>query len=288
MGDGWSWGAHLYEEDDVEATDMFEQHKKVNRSMEEQLTPEHEDHLVAETIGGTSRSAKPYRPGMYDKHPPVPDMNGYCAQTVTDENGNEKRCDLWQENEIHQSIDHAQLKSRSANVKHVLDKQQVAGFDGRVGMYPPHPYQGMKGLIGGSCQVCGGPATNPVHNAATTAVPKSQVLNAIQQPAVYMEATGPRSANYEFLNIPTEQANYIVREILPDMLNRFLAKNKDYGEPDAAMDLGPKAEFVRLWNKVLKLRRALWEGEELEFEQADEIIDDLLGHLLLARFGLSR
>ncbi|QHB37485.1 hypothetical protein SEA_AIKOY__81 [Mycobacterium phage Aikoy] len=145
------------------------------------------------------------------------------------------------------------------------------------------------------CVVCGMPQHDSIHvpieeklkNMTVVDDAKNAAAKVLQQPVVYMEATGERSVNYEFLNIPTEQATVIVRDILPDILNRFLAKNRDYGEPSPGNDLGPKAEFVRLWNKVLKLRRALWEDEALEFEQVDEIIDDLVGHLLLARFGLS-
>lgn len=107
----------------------------------------------------------------------------------------------------------------------------------------------------------------------------------LSRPVVYAEVTGDRSVNYEFLNLTTQQSIEIVRYLLPVILNRFLAKNRDYG--DGFLNLGPKAEFVRMANKFGKLKQALWDGQDLEFEQVDEIIDDLIGHLLLARLGLS-
>lgn len=109
-------------------------------------------------------------------------------------------------------------------------------------------------------------------------------LKIVGAPTVFVERIGERAATYEFMNLPTEQAVTIVWEVLPDMLERFLAKNKDYG--DDQVNLGPKAEFVRIANKFGKLKRALWDGVELEFEQVDEILDDFLGHILLAKLGL--
>lgn len=111
-------------------------------------------------------------------------------------------------------------------------------------------------------------------------------LRMLMQPAVWVEVTGEQSATYEFQNIPTNQANTIVRELLAPMLERFLSKNADYGDCFDGMSLGPKAEFVRMWNKFGKLKQVLWDGKTLEYEQVTEVLDDLLGHILLARFGL--
>lgn len=272
--------------------------------------PEHADHLVAETIGGTNRTARqrdslppnllddidpsqieetpvmvpipePYLPGRYDKHPPIPDHNGYCRQRMSDG----QICDLTTENEIHRNVDHAQLKS--ANIAGIgRELPNVLQPDPRPNMYPPHPFQGQEGLIGSPCRICGGLPGDATHAARTTAVPKSQALKALSVPVCYVETVDDRAVNYEFLNLSTEQSKQIIRELLPDMLNRFLAKNKDYG--DQFLNLGPKAEFVRMANKFGKLKQALWDDEDLEFEQVDEILDDLLGHILLARLGLSR
>jgi hypothetical protein len=82
----------------------------------------------------------------------------------------------------------------------------------------------------------------------------------------------------------SEDARRIVLEVLPATLELFLRKNAEYGVDE--FSLGPKAEFVRIWNKVRKLKAGLWDSQELEFEQVSEILDDLIGHLLLARLGL--
>lgn len=117
-------------------------------------------------------------------------------------------------------------------------------------------------------------------SAATAAA-----VEILKRPAVYMEHCAKDVVHLEILNIPNEQALKIVKDLLPDMLELFLRKNAEYGVDE--LSLGPRAEFVRLWNKMRKLKTALWDGEELEFEQAGEILDDFLGHILLARFGLT-
>ena len=127
-----------------------------------------------------------------------------------------------------------------------------------------------------------GEPSRPKHAKAE---PTSE-LRVLMQPAVWVEVTGEQSATYEFQNIPTNQANVIVRELLAPMLERFLSKNADYGDCFDGMSLGPKAEFVRMWNKFGKLKQVLWDGKTLEYEQVTEVLDDLLGHILLARFGL--
>lgn len=82
-------------------------------------------------------------------------------------------------------------------------------------------------------------------------------------------------------NPPTQQADQILLWVLPEILELFLKKNKDYGE-DAAMSLGVRAEFVEIWRKANKLKRSIWENKELEGEQTDEILMDLVGHCMLA------
>lgn len=114
------------------------------------------------------------------------------------------------------------------------------------------------------------------------------IIDVAHKPGVFVEVTGEDKAQYEFLHLATQQSIDIVREVLPDILNRFLSKNADYGDGFDALDLGPKAEFVRIWNKVAKLKQALWDGKQLEHEKVEEVIDDFIGHLLLARLGLKK
>lgn len=86
-------------------------------------------------------------------------------------------------------------------------------------------------------------------------------------------------------NPPTLEGERILREVLPELLERFLSKNVDYQDfPEA--DLGPRAHFIGIWRKVCKLKQGLWFGKPLEHEQVSEVIDDTVGHLLLAKLGL--
>jgi hypothetical protein len=116
--------------------------------------------------------------------------------------------------------------------------------------------------------------------------PPANPVEVLSRPGVFVEVTGDYSINYEFLNLSTDEQVRIVREVLPGLLNRFLEKNKDYQDFPMA-DLGAKAHFVGIWRKVGKLKRGLWDGESLEHEQVSEVIDDLIGHLLLAKLGLT-
>lgn len=82
------------------------------------------------------------------------------------------------------------------------------------------------------------------------------------------------------LYFATEQAKSIFREILPDVLARFVEKNADYGDDTAAF-LGAKGQFADINPKFWKLKKALWDGEKLEGEPVEEILADLIGHCLL-------
>jgi hypothetical protein len=74
-------------------------------------------------------------------------------------------------------------------------------------------------------------------------------------------------------------ADYIVKYLVVEWQRQFLKKNADYGpDPDS---LGPKAIFVDIWRKARKLRRALWDGQPLTYEQPREIMMDMIGHLFL-------
>jgi hypothetical protein len=110
----------------------------------------------------------------------------------------------------------------------------------------------------------------------------SEVLS---RPAVWMERTGETSATYEFMNLPNEQAIRIVTEILPKVLELYLSKSRDYGgnvmEDAPGGGLGPKACFPDMWRKMGKLRRAIWDEQPMVGEQPDEILSDLIGHVLI-------
>ena len=86
----------------------------------------------------------------------------------------------------------------------------------------------------------------------------------------------------EIANPPTVQSERILLCVLPKVLELFLNKNKDYGDDFDEFKLGAKGQFVDLWRKVGKLKKALWDGKPLVGEQVPEIMMDLIGHLLLA------
>lgn len=86
----------------------------------------------------------------------------------------------------------------------------------------------------------------------------------------------------EITNIKTQSGQHILMEVLPRVLELFLVKNQDYGDDMGAMRLGPKGQFVDIWRKVGKLKRSLWDGEKMNGEQSDEMLMDLVGHVLLS------
>jgi hypothetical protein len=107
--------------------------------------------------------------------------------------------------------------------------------------------------------------------------PITQFTNAITEPVVWVERIGTHSIEYRFENIP-DHAVDIIQEILPKALELYLRKTKDYGGLSGG--LGPKAPFVDMWRKMIKLKKGLWDDEDLGFEQPEEIIKDFIGTTL--------
>jgi hypothetical protein len=97
-------------------------------------------------------------------------------------------------------------------------------------------------------------------------------------PTCWAEYLSPTTARLDIENIPNEQAKHVILEVLPKVLELYLSKSRDYGGSSGG--LGPKASFVDIWRKVIKLKRSLWDGEELKFEQPKEIVQDLVGTCL--------
>ncbi|QFG10611.1 hypothetical protein PBI_LAMBO_70 [Gordonia phage Lambo] len=82
----------------------------------------------------------------------------------------------------------------------------------------------------------------------------------------------------------SDQGREIIYTIAPVALENFARKNADYG--DTSFDLGIAGQYAELWRKVGKLKGPMWEGKALEFEQMDEILQDLIGHCLLSLYFL--
>lgn len=87
----------------------------------------------------------------------------------------------------------------------------------------------------------------------------------------------------------SQELNVIATRIMPEWLELFARKNRDYGS-GSAYELGVRGQYSDIHRKMLKLKRAMWEGEALDFEDTDEIIKDLISHLFLTlhMFGLQR
>ncbi|QNO12870.1 hypothetical protein SEA_SHAKENBAKE_53 [Streptomyces phage ShakeNBake] len=81
----------------------------------------------------------------------------------------------------------------------------------------------------------------------------------------------------------------IAQRIMPEWLELFARKNRDYGS-GSAYELGVRGQYSDIHRKMIKLKRAMWDGEQLDFEDTDEIIKDLISHLFLTlhMFGLQR
>lgn len=78
----------------------------------------------------------------------------------------------------------------------------------------------------------------------------------------------------------SQELRNIAIQLMPEWLSLFSQKNKDYG--NNAKELGLRGQFADIWRKVAKLKRSMWDGEELQFEGTEEIIMDLIGHLFLS------
>jgi hypothetical protein len=72
---------------------------------------------------------------------------------------------------------------------------------------------------------------------------------------------------------------YIVRQIVPAVVERFVSKGGDYG--DAWKLLGTKGQFSDINRKFWKLYYSIWLDRPLVGEQADECAEDIIGHCLL-------
>jgi hypothetical protein len=81
----------------------------------------------------------------------------------------------------------------------------------------------------------------------------------------------------------------IATKIMPEWLQLFARKNADYGS-GSAYELGVQGQYSDIHRKMIKLKRAMWDGEQLDFEDTEEIIKDLISHLFLTlhMFGLQR
>jgi hypothetical protein len=79
----------------------------------------------------------------------------------------------------------------------------------------------------------------------------------------------------------TDQLARILLNELPVMMSRFARKNKHYGEN--VFPLGAAGQFPEIDRKVRVLKAQIWDkrGSALDTETTDEVIGDLIGHLVM-------
>lgn len=78
---------------------------------------------------------------------------------------------------------------------------------------------------------------------------------------------------------PTASAEYVCEGLLPEWEELFLQKNAGYGGMHG--ELGLRAQYVDIHRKAGKVRRALWEDEDIGPESVREVLMDLIGHCFL-------
>lgn len=81
----------------------------------------------------------------------------------------------------------------------------------------------------------------------------------------------------------SEELRAILIDIMPEWASLFSRKNADYGS-GSSFELGVRGQFSDIYRKMIKLKRSMWDGEDLAFEDEEEIIMDMIGHLFLTLY----
>jgi hypothetical protein len=89
------------------------------------------------------------------------------------------------------------------------------------------------------------------------------------------------SVTVDLTTVKSESALHILQKIVPDVIDHFLSKNADYGDQHRTEGLGPRGEFVGIHRKVYKLKRCLWDGQEMNHEGAEQMLVELIGQCLI-------
>jgi hypothetical protein len=102
-----------------------------------------------------------------------------------------------------------------------------------------------------------------------------------------IEVDGDR-AMFALQSGDSRELHDIVTILMPEWAQLFARKNAEYGggENGNASVLGIKGQYADIWRKMSKLKRAMWDGEQLEFEGTEEVISDMIGHLFLTLYML--
>jgi hypothetical protein len=73
----------------------------------------------------------------------------------------------------------------------------------------------------------------------------------------------------------------VVLELLPAIMQDFLESNEKYARAQTGHDLGAKGVIPDINRKTSALITRIWDGVEAGRDETDELIGDLIGHLLL-------
>lgn len=95
----------------------------------------------------------------------------------------------------------------------------------------------------------------------------------------YIDADGVHFAEHGVGPV-TEDAQYVLN-VLPDIIAQFLVKNVKYAEVEKGYDLGAAGVIPDLNRKLGILVARLWKEAPTSGEETDEVIGDMIGHLLL-------
>lgn len=140
---------------------------------------------------------------------------------------------------------------------------------GILGYPPGHERSGHSCLLPKDARVHRAPPIVRLVEAA------SSPLQTLTAPSIVASGTGGRT---------TKSYERIMSDLVSAWADRFRAKNLDYSGQDFEphLVLGEAGQFAEIWRKVWKLKKSMWDGEELTFEQKEEILQDLIGHCFLA------
>lgn len=78
--------------------------------------------------------------------------------------------------------------------------------------------------------------------------------------------------------------DYIMHQLVSEWQEYFTIKAQDYRGVDGSEPhryLGEPGQFSDIWRKIPKLKKALWDGDELVGEGKRVILMDLIGHCFL-------
>lgn len=127
-------------------------------------------------------------------------------------------------------------------------------------------------------------------------------------PAEPLIADRPKAPSMTFqIDVPcpvSDQAQEVI-DMLAEWAVQFNLKNQDYTNSDGnvADNFGVMGQFMKLKDKIQKLKKPLWDAEivrqaiemglehgyvpgDMNYEGPEEILDDIIGHALLAKLKL--